>query len=569
MSLCVGCIGIRDGEVITAAPKAKQCKGTTMKIRGNFPPIKSFMESLSDEDIRDKLNNYEFFAKKSKLERIDWLKNNCVEKEIYLEDIDDLYVKFVSIGGDFIMKNLSADTIRTLLAGNPDNDGYWLLQDVYNLFPRKPGSRAARHTLVFRPSNWDVIPDLKTNNSRSWAGLCVDLTGNFYTSNNQEILSPRNLMLLPIPDKIKPQNPGLKEIGLIYNDEIVDISFETILLLCAELGLDTNIMDNFSQLIDWFSPSTHKSLIQKILRTRASTIEHCGVFYPANEVLATTFGMLLVHPGSFVPNIQRYVSGLESACKRLAVSITEDAYIDNGAEILSLFCGAAIAQNNRMWKPPKEIIKKWIVTGLRSLYFNCMFQYSTKETGKKIEAWNPWYLSYYLLTSIKSFETDENLVYSIAKQNGRQSENVDVRNFERTMPLVHCIDQHCFTEIAHYYPYNLVKSLGSYENLFKQIWQEVTGINPRKSTHQNYDFVKGIGNFFKDTRIVQTLVWISKVSIISKSQNEQQSQNFYIRDYLLKDGWLSSFVGSHEIRVEKITTIVIIHPDDIYINMLL
>ena len=36
--------------------------------------------------------------------------------------------------------------------------------------------------------------------------------------------------------------------------------------------------------------------------------------------------LLLLNPGVFVPNIRRFVTGLESMTKRLAVSICEDSY---------------------------------------------------------------------------------------------------------------------------------------------------------------------------------------------------------------------------------------------------
>ena len=134
-------------------------------------------------------------------------------------------------------------------------------------------------------------------------------------------------------------------VAVISNTQGTDPTFPHLLQLCGELGLDLAMMQQVQALLDWASPSVHKSLMQKILRTRCTHVEWVGTEYLAKEVLATSFCMLLVHPGAFVPNIQRFVSGTESALKRLAVEICEDAHLEYRALITSLLAGAWLAQN--------------------------------------------------------------------------------------------------------------------------------------------------------------------------------------------------------------------------------
>ena len=73
--------------------------------------------------------------------------------------------------------------------------------------------------------------------------------------------------------------------------------------------------------------------------------------------------MLVKHAGAFVPNIQRYVTGLESFTKRLGVIIVEDSAVPvNQAPqtILSLLAGSLLAQRVRGWfsrpRPPNSVV---------------------------------------------------------------------------------------------------------------------------------------------------------------------------------------------------------------------
>lgn len=547
VGLSVGLIGVRSGETLVSAPKAKQNKGSIMKIKGFFPPLTDW--NLTPEEVRDKLNLYTFFNPMTVAEREKWIVDNKhANKDLYLQDVD-LYIKFISLSGEFVAKSLTPDQINYILAGNPnDPEGYWHISEIYNMFPKKPNSRAKRHTLIFRPGNWVVLPDYDSKNN-SYNGICVDAESGVISMQNVT----SNFAVVPIAESRKSLNSSITDIAITWgsNKNLLNLkSLDSVLTLTGR-----NIPKEIIILLNWCPPSVHKSLIQKILRTRCTHVSYCDKLYQAEDMLLASFCMLLCHPGAFVPNIQRFVSGIESALKRLAVSIFEDAYTPNGDMLTSLLASSWLAQNVPSWTPTEIQLKNWCNIAIEALNYPHMFKYDWHNTTGVIKEWSSWYMSFYLLSSIRSFDSDERMVCSIAENNGSPILN-DIRDY-RVMPLVHCIDHHSYTDIAHYLPPYLIATYENYGELFKDIWNNVVGKNPRKTP---FDFVKG-DDFFTDIRVAQTLIWICKSS--TPIHNNDFTDITEKLTYKLDDGWLSSFVGSREIKIGTTTAIAIIHPDDI------
>lgn len=137
-----------------------------------------------------------------------------------------------------------------------------------------------------------------------------------------------------------------------------------------------------------FTAASYKSVLQKIIRFAPEKVEisegmdvvrvshfrgrflifgdSCltvvvGKFYPADFVLCVTASLLLVHPGAFVPDIQRFVTGLESFVKRLVVIFFEDSFF--GKEDVSAFFQLSVcsflAQRTKTWKPTREMVIQW------------------------------------------------------------------------------------------------------------------------------------------------------------------------------------------------------------------
>jgi len=151
------------------------------------------------------------------------------------------------------------------------------------------------------------------------------------------------------------------------------------------------------------------------------------------------------------------------------------------------------------------------------------------------------------------------MLASIGQNNGKASSLYDTNSDDRVMPLIHCVDQHSFTDIAHYLPYRTVLECGSYKQLFIQIWNEVVGLNSRKI---QFDFVHGGSPFFHEVRIAQMLLWKSRST---RSSALPVTDITTTLEYKLHDGWLASFIGSMEIRVNNTIAVVMMNPDDLFL----
>jgi hypothetical protein len=563
MALRITSTGIRPYETIQGAPGQKQVVGTSLQIRGAlYPPSRPWIEKLSPEELRDQFNNYKFFRTMTPEQRLNWLQEHAIEDDdLYLEDVPGLEVRFLKIGGDFIIKNLTQEQINLLLRGNPENqEGFWPIQEVYNMFPGKIGSKARRKTLLFRPGNWSLSIDT-SHIENIYIGPAIHLESGTLLEGTFERDQYPYMIIIDSTPELKKYTPRMAIIASTMGTE--PLEYNRLEILCGTLGLDTKVMRQIHDLISWFTPSPHKSLIQKIIRTRCTHVEHNGIEYPAKEVLATTWCMLISHPGAFVPNVKRFVSGQESGYKRLAISIQEDGYLSEGNILTSLLAGAYIAQNGEKgdWIPSDDLLKIWISYGLSALDNEVMYDYDWKSIDDvTFKEWTPWYVSYYLLASVKSFDSDIKMVASIAQNNGQPTQFKDLRE-KRVMPLVQCIDQHTLTSIAHLYPYEVVKALGSYPELFRQIWQQVTGINPRKPQYANFDFMTNNNPFFIQTRQAQSLMWLSQTATPLPLKESNQSITI---EYTLDPSWLASFIGSVEIRVGHTTAITMINPNDLF-----
>ncbi len=626
MDLRISQTGIRNGEFITSSPSGKQCEGTIMQVRlvpsapSNiaYPPSRFYASQLDDLVLRDHFNNFKFFASMSISERRNWLLSNSTEdNDLYMNAVPGLQVRFVKV--DFAKVTgkkrdpiLSPEQIDTLIHGNPeDAEGYWPLEVVYQLFPKNPRSRSARyHTLVFRPANWSLMIT-SSGTISSYSGLCVLLeTGDLANAT----LNGSEYDLYPVQvSETMAQYTGGREGKLVIANrkeaEKSPMTLEMLKILIGELLAPNELrtFDQFSQLIAWFPPSMYKSLIQKMYRIRPIEIEYASVLFPVRMAILCAFSALFVHSGSFVPNIQRYVSGAEAALKRGAVSIIEDAYLADGRRITSLLAGAWIAQNAKnldlTFVPSRTLMKIWMQSLLDG-FSEKMYKYDWNQASHQITSWTPWAMNYLLLDTIKSFHTDISMVSSINDNGGISSEEVDTWKHSRVMPLIHCLDHHSFTDIGWFVNPGYVSQ--GYGPLFNSIWDNVVGVNSRK-----WKYNGGLASIMGTMSLTETSNKKNELEILARSgvapilimmagantenlkycnqetvtfiRNIQEAQRFvWINqihtpeerpvvsteriemEYNLDPSWLAALIGAVEFRIENITAYAVIRPDNIY-----
>jgi hypothetical protein len=510
--------GIRSGEFITSAQGAKQNKGSILQIRGIYPPSKVALPNNNYDwsILSQQLEVIPFFSKLSFADRKEWLiRNSTPDDDLYIQDVP-LQVRIVQLSGTFFNEKLDERTISTLIKGNPnDPEGYWDISYIYNLIPRKPGSRAKRHTLIFRPGNW-TIHNLDTFNTKSFTGLVIDI----------DIVS----------------------FGYVVDesiDYIVPVGEGNILGIRAKSSTQKiTLPDESSEIVkflSWASPSIHKSLIQKIIRTGANRVDN----WSGDMVLMVSFIMLLNHPGAFVPDIQRFVTGQESALKRLAISICEDSYTDYPGVLMSLLAGALLTQVNSNWKPTIDQINTWLAVAVASRADKRYYQYSTKVI-KPIN-YNPsniYQLNHLLISTIKSFQTDIIMVGTI---DGSYSEG---HNLIESIPFIHSIDHHNITDIGYYFPKEICLP---YPEVFKFIWDKSSGINPRKDMKFDDNLIL--------IREAQKLVYLTKTF---EPQQRKILNSTTTINYTLDDSWISGMIGPITVKIKSKEYLVSLHPENIY-----
>ncbi|KNC87345.1 hypothetical protein SARC_00535 [Sphaeroforma arctica JP610] len=127
-----------------------------------------------------------------------------------------------------------------------------------------------------------------------------------------------------------------------------------------------------------FTAAGYKSLLQKIIRARPSQVELLdGQRLDSGLVLRTTVMLLFLHAGAFVPDIQRYVTGAESALKRVAVCVLEDSYTPDHQSLLSLLAAAWVAQASaRLWRPGKVQLSQAVAVAMQAWQNEDKFKWS-------------------------------------------------------------------------------------------------------------------------------------------------------------------------------------------------
>jgi hypothetical protein len=570
MSLRITATGIRDGEFIQGL--GKQCVGTVMQIRGDYPASIPWISQLDTTTLRDEFNHYGFFAKFPTVEeRLGALNANVTDKDdLYMEDCPNLQVKFVKIGGEFFKKSLSPEELEMLLKGNPkDAEGYWLLKDVYNMFPRKPGSKARKHTLIFRPNNWTLMASVVTEVD-TFTGLYVTMDAPNIVMGT--VKKPKDGLMFIFKTE-GDLSKTLPEFAIIYESKTTEpVTYDRVANLCG-VYVDVTKMHAFKPMIDWFPPSLYKSLIQKCIRLEKKFTEFGGAIYETKVVLLTAIALLISHRGSFVPNIQRFVTGLEAGPKRIGVSIEEDGYIDEPAYLMMMHAASLTAQHHSAeWNPTDTQINVWLYAAFHACSDKRMYEYDWTKFDGRITEYSFSFMSYIFLNQIKSFKTDIDMVGSIAvnksipRKETAQPDDIELNDEIHPMPLIHCIDHHSFTEIAHFMPYVRGQTI---KDIFSMIWNQVVGINPRKPNH--YEKIKTMDKdeSVLDVRDAQRWMWLLKSPTSTKADrdvilDDQGVMKTTPFTYDLDLSWIAALIGPIEVKVGTATATVVIRTDDIY-----
>lgn len=538
--LPINSTGIRSGEFITSRPGAKQNEGSVFQIRGFYPPARVWVDQLTLEELKNTFNQIPFFIPMTLEERKVWLLNNSIDdNDLYVEDVPDLWVKIIRISGKFVNEKLTPEQIETLLKGNPDDkEGFWHIRTLFNMFPRKPGSRAAKPTLIFRPGNWTLSsPEVKPITP------CHVIEKGIITFG----MPPSNAYVHEF------ENSFINKIAVVLPPSS-SLTWELIYSHLTRYG-DIAFINNLLPVLKKPAPSILKSLLQKLIRTRCKDVSYFGIKYPGSLVTALTFITLALHPGVFVPDIQRFVTGLESATKRLMVSICEDSFTDRPDILLDLLSTALYVQNHKEYKPSLEQLFFWADFSIQVQQDTRCFLYDWHNFINLPPEVSYWHFNYLFLKELKSFDTDIKMLGSIAFNKGIPRESQDTSELWFTMPLVHCVDQHCLTQLAHFMnPLNI-----PYPTLFNMIWDHSSSVNPRKDLLKSQHLEED--PFTKEVRLGQRSIWASKY-LDCKTERLLLDEFVEITCHL-DPSLLSGMFGAREIKLGTSNILVVLRTDDI------
>lgn len=545
------------------------------KIDGFIYPEKRRLDHLRNcptiwKQFIRKLGSVQHFKNMSEIDREEWLYVNEAggHNDEVVGDIN--YIQFLQSGNGIVKKLNSDSSIDKLLQGNTDRaNGYWTSREIENLFPKKPGSKARKHTLVLIRSFWRI------NNA-------FQVVTEHKNSSSEVVLDVSHSMT---KNKTKHKNKYyiLRDINTSIGDRVViKVNSNTCTKDISTGNIDDNLLKVYKELKKKFGnlpPSFYKSIIQKIIRYRPKKIlfpKYMNVrTLDTEKVLVACVLILANHPGSFVPDIQRYVTGREACFKRLAVSIIEDSYT-NSKDLATLLSCAMLSQRVKSWLPNKDIINLLVKSAKFSLKTDKYFEYSIRR-GKLVE---PIKLSNDtdrdrakgmnhnlnlcsgLLDEIKSFDTDLWMMRDIANTNGVVRTGNKIR--PKLMKIEHSVDQHWATGFTYFMDMRIINSVCKNNNsktfkpLFNLIWDKSSGMNVRKKDYNESRFVND--NVVKAIRKAQKYYLMSYHA--SRCERIPLQKKFYNKSVTLNDGWLASLVGTLDVGLSP-PSLVTINPENI------
>jgi superfamily II DNA or RNA helicase len=475
--------------------------------------------------------------------------------EYHLHDVSSAKVKLLDVGTSKLL-TASPEVLNALL----ECEEPYQLKDVFNAVPRKPGSNAHHHTLLFMPHIWRIETTFRlssaedvTNPARVFSLLRGEFGGTRSSGETSfvEFLHKANVKVFLTTNWSKK---------LMYAEifaRVTGVSY-------------SSIHSQFS----YFTPAGYKSLLQKLIRYAPVSVSFPnGSQLPSELVTRYVFTALLLHPGSFVPDIQRFVTGQESACKRLAVSILEDSWVDP-TEILRLMMMSFLAQNLPGWRLSKREFKTILAMIPDVVDTGNYFRWDIPE-GRDVSSFRFGPGSSVLdnvsalLEEVKSFTSDYEMTRSIAHHNGEvflAEGSVQLKLGARpgVMKLEHCIDQHWCPEIAYYLPYDLLlrhKQLGStpFQLIFRKIFRQVTGVNTRKGRRHPVD-----PEYVRAVQLAQELVRSARTPSEKYYDEPGITGKILSVTCSLDMAWLAGMVGQIELP-GKPPALAVLHPSDLHV----
>ena len=602
--LPIGITGARQGDTLLGTGKIiagrnTQNRGSLIRIYKKgakpgdliIPPDGDRIINFTDYA---ELKSYKPYRHMSEAEIKEYLERNAAS-DVYLSDGTDIEAELLQLTGEPFEK-IPLDVMNGLMRTGRLRVP---ISDVYNAIPgNKADTKANRHTLVFRRSIWAVVD--RTEVFQGKPDIIYDMETLHLVSKEKEGTEKADFLL----DRTRmKEDESLKlRVLLPITVEGEELS-DTNKLYQSLTGLSEDQINRDRRLLDPFlsklTPGVLKSAIQKIIRTGAefvtlpwtlSTIDseiisHRSIQekYPPSKVSGDIFLLLVFEylyrsPGSFVPDLQLFVTGIESAFKRLGVSISEDAFTADYEVLLGLYVASMVVRTNRTWRPSLAVLKAWLALALEAKNDTRIFNYGklSASDSKDLEKLKsplgkqtPHYILYRVLSQLGSFPSD---IQMVLLTNGSERPTEWKVELMKTMPIEQIVDQHAFPEIGYLMLSDRLKREENFTRLNRDIFFHVTGLNPRRTDRDhdyNYYRTYEEEEFTKQLRVAQRFILFSKTQIVAPPLRKVHKRGVMTVESYVDDPWLVGMLGVTEVVHKKIAYYVGLNASDIYSYMIM
>jgi superfamily II DNA or RNA helicase len=591
--MSIGCTGARKDDILLGTHKGTN--GALIQVYNDVPPSEKILNRIRPypdlwSKFLIKLGGIPFFSDMSIDARQMWMDINENNNDFFSED-DKLQLLQPGVGdvnkktGSIFVAYLPSDELSRIMSVNPDTeDGYWSPTELDKIVIEYTGKTS---TLVVLKTFWKISTSYKVVDNFNGPLLnikkgVVEKGGDSRKRNDEIIIVSnivKNVKKVGRGKTIRWEKTKEQDIGFLVSKNRFNLKDAG---KVAESILNDVDMEEFVLATKGYTAAAYKSLLQKIIRYMPKYIDTGkGTIKSAESVLLACLATLIAHPGAFVPNIQRFVSGLESATKRLAVTIYEDSSmpLDQVDKLFKLLAGAFLAQRVKEWRPSNKMVKEWLKTAL--IGYSQRTAYVVDYKGEILN--EPYIVktdqdilktSSAILDELRSFPGDLGLARGWARD--APNLNKSVANHQpEVMSLNHCIDQHWAPSVVYFFCTEVVleegsksdwhkKSLTAKSNtpfgpLFINIFSKVTGTNPRFPRWDKW-YTPDFENrpFVQETRKAQELFRVALQDV----QKVRQSKGTTTLNYELSSSWLAGLVGVMTIKVKGAVTIVTMKADD-------
>lgn len=552
-AIALNSTGARSGDIIIGVTDLSD--GAIIRIiEGTVPPSKKDLDEVRLfpdmwEVLLRKLDVIDFFHEMSIFERSVWLSLNERAGDYDIAETDAI-IEVMDVGKSNFL-TIDSDQVTQILSGNEEReDKGWSALEVRNMFPLKPGSKARRPTLIFHPHRWKL--NISYQRVSTIDGPVYDSNGKIVDGSSME--DEEFVVFENIPKSYLASKQGYKidekgPFGIVWSPEHKEVDYLGV-LKSRIAPADRKKVDMVVEACYNFTAAGYKSLLQKIIRYAPLWVVVGDEEIDASLVLEAVFTLLLIDPGSFIPDIQRFVTGRESAVKRLLVTILEDSYSDDKTSLLKLAVLSFLAQRINVWRLTQEDYIWALEVCKSALAERRTFEHDI-EKGMKLM---PYSISSdasdlenlsALLDEVKSFATDLGMTRFIASNAGRSAKLEKVER-PRVMNIEHCIDQHWAPEIVYFLPMKIAEqyreeSSKPFSKLFRQIFDNVTGVNSRrKGRGLSGRDASSSDDFVLSVKEAQKLTMVAKQTSISPLKTTKGAYRILSK---LDISWIAGLAG--------------------------